>query len=150
MQKLEGYDDLALLIGRLFYSSLFCLYGYFKLTGYAGTVGYMTKQGLPVPALFAVLAIIFELGGGILMLIGYQTRLVALALAVYVVVAALIAHTHRPQTSSTPHSEVVLSSTMIRGVVSESLSTLSFRDSAQSGSSQTAAFCITRMLSASM
>jgi putative oxidoreductase len=94
MQKLEGYDDLALLVGRLFYSSLFWLYGYFKLTGYAGTVAYMTKQGLPVPALFAVLAIIFELGGGILMLVGYQTRVVALALAVYVVVAALIAHTH--------------------------------------------------------
>src|ERR1700689_4543342 len=90
MQKLAGYDDLAFLVGRLFYSSLFWLYGYFKLTGYAGTVGYMTKQGLPVPALFAVLAIIFELGARILMLVGYQTSLVALCLAVYVVVAALI------------------------------------------------------------
>jgi putative oxidoreductase len=103
MQKLEGYDALALLIGRLFYSSLFCLYGYFKLTGYAGTVGYMTKQGLPVPALFAVLSIIFEFGGGILMLVGYQTRLVALALAVYVAVAALIAHTHWADANQMTH-----------------------------------------------
>jgi putative oxidoreductase len=94
MKKLEGHDDLALLIGRLFYSSLFWLYGYFKLTGYAGTVGYMAKQGLPVPELFAVLAIVIELGGGILMLVGYQTRCVALGLAIYVVIAALIAHTH--------------------------------------------------------
>src|SRR5580693_4811680 len=103
MQKLEGYDDLALLIGRVFYSSLFWLYGYFKLTGYAGTVGYMTKQGLPVPSLFAVLAIVFELGGGILMLVGYQTRLVALALAIYTLVAALIAHTNFADANQLTH-----------------------------------------------
>jgi putative oxidoreductase len=94
MQKLEGYGDLGLLIGRLFFSSLFILYGYFKLTGYAGTVTYMTGKGLAPPDLFAVLSIIFELGGGLLMLVGYQTRLAALGLAIYVLVAALIAHTH--------------------------------------------------------
>jgi putative oxidoreductase len=103
MQKFEGQSDIALLVGRLFYSSLFWLYGYFKLTGYAGTVGYMEKQGLPAPALFAVLAIIFELGGGVLMLIGYQTRLVALALAVYVLIAGLIAHTHFADPSQLTH-----------------------------------------------
>jgi len=90
--NLEKHADHAALVGRLFYSSLFILYGYFKLTGYAGTTAYMAKQGLPAPAVFAALAVIFELGGGVLMLIGYQTRLVALALAVYVLVAAFIAH----------------------------------------------------------
>jgi putative oxidoreductase len=94
MQKFDGQSDIALLVGRLFYSPLFWLYGYFKLTGYAGTVTYMEYQGLPVPALFAGLAVVIELGGGVLMLIGYQTRLVALGLAIYVLIAALIAHTH--------------------------------------------------------
>lgn len=103
MQKLDNQGDLALLVGRLFYSSLFWLYGYFKLTAFAGTTAYMSGKGLPAPALFAVLAIIFELGGGILMLIGYQTRLVAFALAIYVIVASLIAHRHLADPNQLTH-----------------------------------------------
>ncbi len=78
MIKLEKQSDLAALIGRLFYSSLFILYGYFKLVGFSGTVSYMAGQGLPLATLFAALAVIIELGGGLLMLVGFQTRCVAL------------------------------------------------------------------------
>jgi putative oxidoreductase len=91
---LARHADYAAFVGRLFYSSLYILYGYFKLTGFAGSTTYMAKQGLPAPAFFAALAVVIELGGGLLMLIGYQTRLVALGLAVYVLVATFIAHTH--------------------------------------------------------
>jgi putative oxidoreductase len=100
---LAKHGDHAALVGRLFYSSLYILYGYFKLTGFAGTTGYMTKLGLPAPALFAALAVIFELGGGLLMLIGYQTRCVALALAIYVLIAALIAHSHLSDPAQLTH-----------------------------------------------
>jgi putative oxidoreductase len=103
MAKLESQSDLALLVGRLFYSSLFVLFGYFKLMAYSGTVTYMAAKGLPAPSLFAVLAVVFELGGGILMLVGYQTRLVALALALYTLVAALIAHTNFADTNQLIH-----------------------------------------------
>jgi putative oxidoreductase len=92
MLNLEKYNDTTTLVARLFMASLFVLYGYFKLTAFAGTTGYMAKQGLPAPSLFAALAVIIELGGGLLILFGYQTRLVALGCAVYVLVAALIAH----------------------------------------------------------
>ncbi len=92
--NLEKHSDHAALVGRLFYSSLFIVYGYFKITAYTGTTAYMAGKGLPVPALATLIAIIFELGGGLLMLVGYQTRIVALALAVYVLIASLIAHTH--------------------------------------------------------
>jgi putative oxidoreductase len=74
------------------YVVTFVLYGYFKLTGFAGTVVYMGRQGLPAPTVFAALAVIIELGGGLLILFGYQTRLVALGCAIYVLIAALIAH----------------------------------------------------------
>jgi putative oxidoreductase len=94
MQKIEAQSDGLLLVARVFYSSLFVLYGWFKLTAFAGTTTYMAGKGLPLPVVAAALAVIFELGGGLLMLVGYQTRLVALALAVYVLVASLIAHTH--------------------------------------------------------
>ena len=92
--KLDTYSNEAALAGRVLFSALFVIYGYFKITAFAGTTAYMGRQGLPAPALFAVLSVIFELGGGLLMLVGYQTRLVGLALAVYVLVAICIAHTN--------------------------------------------------------
>jgi putative oxidoreductase len=88
--QLEKHNDLTTLVARLFMASLFVLYGYFKLTGYAGTEAYMVKQGLP--SFFAGIAVAVELGGGLLILLGYQTRVVALICAIYVLVAALIAH----------------------------------------------------------
>ena len=94
LPKLESYDDVTLLVARLFYSSLFILFGYFKVAAYAATVSSMAGRGLVPPDLFAVISIVFELGGGLLMLVGYQTRCVALALAIYTLIAALIAHTH--------------------------------------------------------
>ena len=73
MINLENYSDIAALIGRLFFSSMFLLFGYGKVTGYAGTVGYIDSLGLPAPGLFTVLAIIIEIGAGLLVLVGYQT-----------------------------------------------------------------------------
>jgi putative oxidoreductase len=79
-------SDHAALIGRLFFASMFLAFGYGKLTSYGGTVGYMGSLGLPFPALFVLLAIIIEIAGGLLVLAGYQMRLVSLGLAVYVLV----------------------------------------------------------------
>jgi putative oxidoreductase len=50
----------------------------------------MGSLGLPAPALFTVLAIIIEIG--LLVLVGYKTRLVSLGLAIYVLVSAFIGH----------------------------------------------------------
>ena len=61
---------------------MFLLLGYGKLTAFAGTAGYMGSLGLPAPSLVTVVAIVIEIGGGLLMLVGYQTRLVALGLGI--------------------------------------------------------------------
>ena len=92
MQKIESQSDAILLAGRLLFSSLFLLYGWFSLTGFAGATAYMQKLGLPLPALFAAVGIIIELGGGMLVVIGYQFRVATLVLALYTLVAALLAH----------------------------------------------------------
>jgi putative oxidoreductase len=92
MTNLEKYSDQTVFIGRLFFSSMFLLFAYGKLTGYAGTVSYISSLGVPAPSLFTLLAIIIELGGGLLMLVGYHTRLVALGLAIYVLISAFIGH----------------------------------------------------------
>jgi putative oxidoreductase len=85
-------SDTAALIGRLFLSSMFLLFGYGKITAFSGTADYMNSLGLPVPSLVTLVATIVEIGGGLLMLVGYQTRLVAFGLAIFVLVAAFIGH----------------------------------------------------------
>jgi putative oxidoreductase len=71
---------------------VFLVFGYSKLTGFGGSVGYMGSLGVPHPKLLTLLALIIEVGGGLLMLVGYQTRLVALGLAIYGLVFAFILH----------------------------------------------------------
>jgi putative oxidoreductase len=87
MDNLRTY---AVPLGRLLLSSLFIWAGYNKLFGFgpAGTAGYFASNGVPVPDVAAWIAIIVELGGGILILIGLQARWVALALAIWCLLTA--------------------------------------------------------------
>jgi putative oxidoreductase len=84
------------LVARVCASAIFIIAGYGKLgAGYAGTQGYMASMG--VPAWMLPLVIALELGGGIALLLGFQTRLVAFLLAGFSITAALIFHTGADQ-----------------------------------------------------
>ena len=80
------------LTGRLLLALLFLPAGIGKIGGFAGTVGYIGSVGLPLPQLAAVLAIVVEVGGGLALLAGYGTRLAALALALFTLVATFVFH----------------------------------------------------------
>ena len=82
------------LIGRLLFVALFLPAGIGKLTGFAGTVGYISSVGLPLPALGAALALVVEIGGSVALLLGYQTRIAALVLAVFTLVASVFFHAY--------------------------------------------------------
>ena len=86
------YHATLLLVGRILIAALFIVFGYMKLMSFGGTVAYFTRWGFPMPEVTAVVAIIFELGFGILLAIGWKTRWWAYALALYVVIAAAVAH----------------------------------------------------------
>ncbi len=83
---------LILLAGRILMGAIFLNAGIRKVLGFAGTVGYMTKLGFPAPELATVLAIIIEVGGSILLIIGWKTRWVAWLLALFTLIAAFAAH----------------------------------------------------------
>jgi putative oxidoreductase len=85
-------NDAAAAFGRVLLSVLFLMSGFQKLAGYGGTVGYMGSVGLPFPELAAVVAILVECVGGILLVIGYQARLAGLVLALWCVATGLVAH----------------------------------------------------------
>jgi putative oxidoreductase len=80
------------LIGRILIALIFLLAGFGKLTGFAGTVGYIASKGIPLPQLAAVGAIIVELGGGIMLVVGWKTRLAAAIIFVFTALTALIFH----------------------------------------------------------
>ena len=80
------------LIGRILIAVLFVPAGFQKLTGFQGSVGYAESAGMPVPALAIAAAIAIELGGGLLLLVGYKARWVAAAMALFTVVAAIVFH----------------------------------------------------------
>lgn len=79
-------------LGRLFLALLFLLSGVSKLGSAAATTGYIASAGLPLPGVAYVLTVTVEIGGGLLLLVGFQARLAAAVLAVFTLAAAIFFH----------------------------------------------------------
>ncbi|ASY73101.1 putative membrane protein (plasmid) [Sinorhizobium fredii CCBAU 83666] len=82
------------LIGRLLLAAIFLSSGFEKLADPARTIGYIAAANLPLPWVGYAIALVVELGGGILLVLGYQARLAALVLAVFTLASALGFHTN--------------------------------------------------------
>ena len=82
------------LVGRLLLAALFLPAGIGKLTGFEGTVGYISSVGLPMATLGAVIALVVEIAGSLALIVGLQTRLAALVLAVFTLVAGIFFHNY--------------------------------------------------------
>ena len=81
-------------VGRLLLAALFLPAGIAKITGFAGTVGYIGSMGLPFPTLGALAAIAVEVLGGLALILGLGTRFAALVLAGFTLVASFIFHAY--------------------------------------------------------
>ena len=87
MTTLEKSADL---VGRILIAVIFVKSGVDKIGGYAATQAYMDAAGIPGALLPAVIAL--EVLGGLALVLGYQTRIVALALAGFSLVAGFLFH----------------------------------------------------------
>lgn len=76
--------------GRSFLAVLFLLSGLGKVGQFAGTQGYMASAGVPGQLLPLVIAL--EVAGALAIVVGWQTRLTALALAGFSLLAAVLFH----------------------------------------------------------
>lgn len=85
-------EKFALLIGRILLAHIFLISGITKIGNYAGTQAYMDSVG--VPGALLPLVILTEILFPIAMIIGWQTRLAALALAGFTLLSALFFHTN--------------------------------------------------------
>lgn len=81
-------------VGRLMISTLFILAGLSKLAAPAMTIGYIQSVGLPLPSVAFALAAFVELAGGITLLLGYRTRIVASVMFLFTLATAVFFHNH--------------------------------------------------------
>jgi putative oxidoreductase len=91
MSKHTAYIAAA---GRVLIAVLFLLSGLSKLAAPAMTMGYIASVGLPAPLLGYLIAIAVEIGGGLLLVLGLQTKLVALVMAGFAIATALAFHSN--------------------------------------------------------
>ena len=82
----------AMLVGRVLLALIFLVAGWRKLMAVAGTAGYFAKLGFPMPEVLVWVAIAVELGGGALLVLGWQTRRVAWLLIAFTAIATFMAH----------------------------------------------------------
>ncbi len=85
-----AFGDATELLGRILLSTLFFVSGVGKVTGYASTLAYMAAAG--VPGALLPLAIVVELLLPLALVLGWHSRLTAVLLAGYSIVAALAFH----------------------------------------------------------
>jgi len=76
--------------GRIMIALIFVLAGLKKTGAIEGTQGYMEAMG--VPGILVYPTILFEIGAGLAIIVGYQTRLVSLALAAFCLITAFVFH----------------------------------------------------------
>lgn len=94
--QLQQLDFIPLLLLRLYLTPVMMQAGWTKLQNFDSTLSWFADPdwglGLPAPALFLFLVIFLELGGGLALLLGLFTRLIALGLSITMLVAMLTVH----------------------------------------------------------
>lgn len=89
IEKVERFVPLA---GRILLSLIFIMSGLSKIFDWSGTAAYMASKGMPVIPFFLLMAILFEVFGGLSVLAGFKGRIGALALFIFLVPTTLIFH----------------------------------------------------------
>src|SRR5437660_1465319 len=88
----ERFKDEVILVARVLLIVLFVVFGWGKLTNYAGAVAYMAQTGAPLPSVAALAAIVVEVLVAFAVALGAWTRPLALLLALYTLGTGLIGH----------------------------------------------------------
>jgi putative oxidoreductase len=99
VRKTAGVNDGLLAVGRVVIALMFIASGIEKFMDLGATASAIGSKNLPFPDVLAFATAVLETGGGILIVLGWQTRIIALLLALFTAVAAYLFHDfwHYPQ-----------------------------------------------------
>ena len=100
----KQYGPLA---GRILLALIFVISGFEKITDFEGTLRYIASRDMPLPQLAAVGAIAVELGGGILLIVGWQTRWAATAIFLFLIPTTLIFHNFWALGAAQAHGQLI-------------------------------------------
>ena len=89
---MDRLSSAGMLVARVLLSSIFLFSGAKKIFAFSGTQAYMAQYGMKMTGLFLVLAVLFEIGGGLSVLLGYFPRLGALALILFLLPTTAVFH----------------------------------------------------------
>ena len=87
-------QGIPVLLARILLALVFIGAGIEKFTGLEGTAGYIASAGLPMPKLLAVASAVVEVLGSVLLILGWQARWAALALAGFTLLASVFFHNY--------------------------------------------------------
>jgi putative oxidoreductase len=90
-------------IGRVLIGALFLMAGIGKIAAPAATQGYIASVGLPAPMLAYLSSTLIEVGGSILLILGYRVRPVAAALAAFTMITAFVFHNNFADQNTMTH-----------------------------------------------
>ena len=103
----EKSSGIATAIGRLLLSPIFVMSGIQKLTAWQETADSMRQEGMVFVEVLLPGAVLFELGGGLLLLFGFKTRWGALALIIFLIPTTLIFHDFWQYTGSEQQNQMI-------------------------------------------
>ena len=84
--------DILALTGRILIAVLFLLSGLGKAAAPAATQGYIAAMGLPAPVLAYFGSMTVELVGSVLLIVGFRVRAVAVGMAIFTLLTAVVFH----------------------------------------------------------
>ena len=88
----QSFENLLVTTGTVLLDLYFILPGINKITDFEGNSQYMAEHGMVLIPFFLVLTILIQVGGGLAMVAGYQTRIIAFILAGLTLVISLVMH----------------------------------------------------------
>ena len=89
---MSSYSSVLALLGRVLLALIFVLSGQGKIGGFAGTAAAIASKGLPLAEVLAVLTILIELGGGLLLILGWKARWAALIIFLFLIPVSMAFH----------------------------------------------------------
>ena len=88
----NALQQITPLLGRILIAAVFVPAGFMKITGFSATAGYMASKGLPMVNVLLVLTIIIELGGGLMILLGWRASEAALIIFLFLIPVSIVFH----------------------------------------------------------
>lgn len=88
----DSSNSFTPLAGRILMSVVFLISGFFKIGGYSQMVAYSGSKGLPMASVAIACAAVLELAAGLAIIIGFQTKIAAWLLFLYLIPVTFFFH----------------------------------------------------------